>query len=87
MAVYRMKANETEVLKPLLIWLHAPERNLPEAVINGVALAAESWIMRRTMLRLSGSDLARVVADVIRIFDKTPADDLVAGVTGHLSRL
>lgn len=87
MAVYRMKANETEVLKPLLIWLHAPERDLPTDVINRVVGAAESWVMRRIMLRLSGSDLGRVVADVIRIFNQTPAEDLVDGVIGHLSRL
>ncbi len=87
MAVYRMNANETEVLKPILIWLHAPERHLPPAVIDGVIAATESWILRRTMLRLSGSDLGRVVADVIRIFTTTAADELVTAVTGHLSRL
>lgn len=87
MAVYRMKANETEVLKPLLIWLHVPERNLPRTVIDAVVAAAESWLMRRMMLRLSASDLARVVADVIRIFGRTPADDLATDVAGHLARL
>ena len=87
MAVYRMKANESEVLKPLLIWLHAPERHLSSAVIDGVVKTAESWMMRRMILRLSGSDLTRVVADVIRIFTRTPADDLVEGVSTYLSRL
>lgn len=87
MAVYRMKANETELLEPLLLWLHAPERNLPSAVVNQVISTAESWVMRRLILRLSTSDLARVVADVIRVFAKTPAPELGDAVAGYLSRL
>lgn len=87
MAVYRMKANETEVLKPLLIWLHTPERNLPTEVINRVISTAESWLMRRLILRLSSSDLARVVADIIRVFNATPASELADGVAAYLSRL
>lgn len=87
MAMYRMRANETELLKPLLIWLFAPERNLPGPVIDGVIAVAESWMMRRLMLRLPSSDLGRVVADVIRVFGQTADDDLVKGVESYLSRL
>lgn len=87
MAVYRMRANETEILKPILIWLHTPERNLPTEVINRVVMTVESWLMRRFMLRLSSSDLARVVADIIRVFSATPASELADGVAGYLSRL
>jgi alkylated DNA nucleotide flippase Atl1 len=87
MAVYRMRANETEVLKPLLIWLHAPERNLSSEVVNRVIATAESWLMRRLILRLSGSDLARVVSDIIRVFSTAPSTELVEQVGGYLSRL
>ncbi|WP_296607066.1 DUF262 domain-containing protein [Nocardioides sp.] len=87
MSIYRMKASELELLKPLLIWLHEPDRNLPSQVIDGVVTAAESWIMRRMFLRLTTADLGRVVADVIRIHGEAPAVELVDRVRGHLARL
>jgi hypothetical protein len=87
MAVYRMQASGVEVLKPLLIWLYEPGRNLPKDSIEKVIRAAESWVVRRQLLRLSGSDLGRIVADVIAANAAAPADELVERVIGHLARL
>lgn len=87
MAVYRMKASELELLKPLLIWLHEPQRAVPADVIDGVVAAAESWVIRRMFLRLTTSDLGRVVAEVMRVHNEAPANELVERVTGHLARL
>lgn len=87
MAVYRMKASELEVLKPLLIWLHEPGRALTPEVIDGVVAPAESWVIRRMMLRLTTSDLGRVVAEIMRVYNDTPATDLVERVTSHLARI
>jgi hypothetical protein len=87
MAVYRMQAGGVEVLKPLLIWLHEPHRDLAEESINGIIQAAESWIVRRQLLRLSGSDLGRIVADLIAANSTVPADELLERVVGHLARL
>src|SRR5262245_33708036 len=87
MSVYRMKANEVELLKPLLMWLHAPGRALPNDVIDAVVATAESWIVRRMFLRLTTSDLGRVVADIIRVHNDAPATELVERVTRHLARL
>lgn len=87
MAVYRMQASGIELLKPLLLWLHEPGRHLPNEVINQVIAAAESWVVRRQLLRLPGSDLGRIVADLIKTNAHTPAAELVARVVGHLARL
>lgn len=87
MAVYRMRANGIEILKPLLIWLHEPGRNLPLESIRAIVNTVESWIVRRLLLRLSGSDLGRIVADIIRVYSATPNDELVTRVSDHLSRL
>nr|WP_281497348.1 DUF262 domain-containing protein [Ornithinimicrobium sp. F0845] len=87
MAVYRMQAGGVEVLKPLLIWLHEPGRALSAEVIARVVSAAESWVVRRQLLRLAGSDLGRVVADVIAANSTAPAEELVERVSGHLARL
>jgi len=87
LAVYRMKASESELLKPLLIWLHEPGREVPADVIGRVIAAAESWLVRRQLLRMSVSDMGRIVADMIRAYENTPATDLAQSVEGHLSRL
>lgn len=87
MAVYRMQAGGVEVLKPLLIWLHEPDRDLPQESVDQIIRVAESWVVRRQLLRLSGSDLGRIVADLIAVISTVPADELVARVTGHLARL
>jgi len=86
-AVYRMQAGGVEVLKPLLIWLHEPGRDLSQDAIGKIIRAAESWVVRRQLLRLSGSDLGRIVADVIAANSTTPAGELDERITGHLARL
>ena len=87
LAVYRMKASDTELLKPLLIWLHEPGRAVPADVIRRVASSAESWLVRRQMLRLSIADMGRIVADMIRAHESTPPAELADGIESHLSRL
>ncbi len=87
LAVYRMRASDSELLKPLLIWLHEPGRNLPADVIDQVVEIGESWLVRRQLLRLTLSDMGRVVADVIRVHDHTPPDGLGEGIDSYLSRL
>lgn len=87
MSVYRMQASGIELLKPLLIWLHTPGRNLSPDAIDRVIQAAESWVVRRQLLRLTNSDLGRIVADIIQANGNTPADELPDRVIGHLARL
>lgn len=87
MAVYRMQASGVEVLKPLLIWLHEPGRNLTPDTIARVVAAAESWVVRRQLLRLSGSDLGRIVADMIAAHSTGPVEGLAERMIGHLARL
>ena len=87
MCVYRMAASDTEVLKPLLIWLHEPARALSPHTIDAVVSVCESWVMRRLLLRLPGSDLGRVLADVIRAHADARDDDIVSRISSHLSRL
>lgn len=87
MAVYRMQAGGVEVLKPLLIWLHEPGRGLPSEAVRNIIQVAESWVVRRQLLRLSGSDLGRIVADLIAANSTAPSSELVERVTGHIARL
>lgn len=87
MAVYRMKASGIELLKPLLLFLTDPVRQIPPAVIQEIISNTESWIYRRQLLRLTNSDLGRIIAEMIRSTKDTAAGDLVERVTAHLTRL
>lgn len=87
MSVYRMRAGSVEVLKPLLLWLHEPGRDVPQAAIDAIIRVAESWVVRRQLLRLTGGDLGRIVADIIASNLPAAIGDLVERVTGHLARL
>lgn len=87
MAVYRMQAGGVELLKPLLIWLHEPGRGVSPQTVAGVIQVAESWVVRRQLLRLSSGDLGRIVADVVSTHSAAPAVELVERVSGHLARL
>jgi hypothetical protein len=87
LSVYRLQTFELELLKPILIWLHEPGRDYDRAVVDRVVQAVESWIIRRALLRLTTSDLGRIVADLIKIHRSTPQADLVDRVTSYLSRL
>jgi len=87
MAVYRMHAGGVEVLKPLLIWLHEPGRALPQVTVDRIIRATESWVVRRQLLRLTGSDLGRIVADIIAAHSSASGSDLADRVIGHLARL
>lgn len=87
MAVYRMQAGGIELLKPLLIWLHEPGRNASPDVVAAVIRAAESWMYRRQFLRLSNSDLGRVVADFIDASRFVDVEDLPSRIRSYLGRL
>lgn len=87
MAVYRMQASNLELLKPLLLWLHRPGRDVPTAVVERIVSAAESWIVRRQFLRMTTSDLGRIIADIISAHDSAPAEELADRVISHLSHL
>lgn len=87
MAVYRMQASGVQLLKPLIIWLYEPGRNVPEEARETALSAAESWMVRRQMLRLPSADLGRIVAEVIRTHASAPSDELGTRVEDHLARL
>ena len=87
LSVYRLQAMDLELLKPVLIWLHETGRTYPPEVVAQVVRLCESWIVRRSMLRLPTADLGRVVADLINTHRDVPAADLPGSVESYLRRL
>lgn len=88
MAVYRMTAAQSQVLMPLLIWLHQPGRNLAQDAIDQVVSAAESWLIRRVLMRQTlGGEMGRTIKAIIKAHDDVSASELADRVIAHLSRL
>lgn len=88
MAVYRMTTAQSQVLMPLLIWLHQPGRDLAQDAIDRVVTAAESWLIRRVLMRQTlGGEMGRTVEAIIKAHDDVAAPELADGVIAHLSRL
>jgi hypothetical protein len=87
LSVYRLQATELELLKPILIWVHEPGLEIPAEVVEPVVCVTESWILRRTLLRLSTADLGRIVADLIKTHRMVPVTVLAARVERYLSTL
>ena len=87
LAFYRMKASGVEVLKPIVLWLHQPGRDLPQDTIDKVVGSMESWVMRRQLLRTASADMGRVVADVIRVHRTVAAEELPARIEEYLTNL
>lgn len=88
MAVYRTTAAQTQALMPLLIWLHRPGRDLPKDSIDGVVRAAESWLMRRVLMRQTlGGEMGRTIEAMIKTHDGVGQSELADRLISHLSRL
>lgn len=87
MNVYRTSSAETEVLKPVLLWLTEPGSPYTADTVDRVVAMVESWLMRRLMLRLPSADHGRVVADLIRDLRGVADADLPRRVEANLVRL
>ncbi|MEJ7647715.1 MAG: DUF4268 domain-containing protein [Nakamurella sp.] len=87
MTIYRMSALSTELLTPVLLWLHDPDLKISPDVAVQVIAAIESWIVRRSLLRLPSSGLGRTVDNIIRVNREVPADELPDAVSGQLAQL
>ncbi len=85
MCLYRMRCMDTEVLRPVLIWL--AERQASSATIGAVVAAAESYLVRRSMLRLAIGNVRKVMADLITQTSRLGDHELGAGVRSYLSSL
>lgn len=77
--IYRMAATQSEITKPILLWLTEPGSPYSEQTIDRVITAVESWIFRRRLLRLQSSDQGRIAALVIES-GRGKTDGELAGV-------
>lgn len=78
---YRTGVLESEVIKPLLLWLLDPEKPaIPELQLNKALEAMESWMVRRMLVGATTKEHNSVIAEVISRLgtsDRSSAGDVI----------
>src|SRR5690606_16604717 len=78
---YRTGVLESEVIKPLVLWLLDPEQHpIPEIQLAKALSVVESWMVRRMLVRATTKSYSQVVAEfvaLIRKSDRTNAGDVI----------
>jgi hypothetical protein len=80
---YRTGMLESEVFKPVVLWLLDPEADpVPDAQVQKVLDSLESWLVRRMLVRTVTSSYTQVAAELVtqlRKGDRDNAGDIVEG--------
>lgn len=78
---YRTGVLESEVIKPLVLWLLDPEQpSVPDAQLAKALDVVESWMVRRMLVRATTKNYNQVVAELIALLrqsDRNIAGDLI----------
>nr|WP_246242640.1 DUF262 domain-containing protein [Flexivirga aerilata] len=64
---------------PLLLWLLSDNHQVPEDQVVTALGALESWVIRRTLLRMTMKDVNKTMVSILKLLDRTPVD--IAGET------
>lgn len=80
---YRSSILESEVFKPVILWLLDPEEQpLPDDQAHKVLDVLESWLVRRMLVRAQTSSYTQIAAELVtqlRKSDRADAGDVVEG--------
>lgn len=78
---YRTGVLESEVIKPLVLWLLHPEQPaIPDAQFIKALEVIESWMVRRMLVRATTKNYNQVVAELVALLrksDRSKADDVI----------
>lgn len=67
MFAYRIDVMDQDAIRPLLVWLADTKRGvIPEAQIARAVQSIESWLIRRTLLRLPTKLYNRITVDLLK---------------------
>ena len=90
MFAYRMSVIESDVVKPLILWLLDPElARIPQEQLNKALRTVESWVIRRQLVRATLQSLSQVIGELLRHWRRTgrlsvgdETESFFAGQTG-----
>lgn len=84
---YRLAALDSEVIKPLLLWLIDPDKDLvPEEQLHKAIESLESWLVRRSIVRASTKAYNKIVIEILSDLNKAPRTQSGDVVEAYLCR-
>lgn len=83
---YRVGLLDSEVARPLLIWLDEPEQSaIPPSERDQILAILESWFVRRSLVKASTKGSNRFIIDLLRRLSHTSVGQLVQSTQDYLS--
>ena len=83
---YRVGTLDSEVVRPLLIWLdEAPQSDIPDADRTQIFKLLESWFVRRAIVKAPSQGSNRFIVDLMVHLSKQPHDRLAFEVERYLA--
>lgn len=83
---YRVGLLDSEIARPLLIWLDEPEQSaIPAPDRDRILAILESWFVRRSLVKAASQGTNRFIIDLLRHLSSMPTNELVEGTRDYLS--
>lgn len=83
---YRVGTLDSDVARPLLIWLDEPEQaEIPDADRIRILEILESWFVRRALVRAPSQGSNRFLVDLLRHLGRQPKDGVAAALEQYLT--
>lgn len=83
---YRVGTLDSEVVRPLLIWLdEAPQSDIPDADRTRIFRLLESWFVRRAIVKAPSQGSNRFIVDLMVHLSKQPHDRFANEVERYLA--
>jgi hypothetical protein len=82
---YRVGTLDSEISRPLLIWLDEPEQSgIPPADRGNILATLESWFVRRALVKAPSQGSNRFIIDLMQHVSTQPKEEVAAAVTAYL---
>ncbi|WP_447948841.1 GmrSD restriction endonuclease domain-containing protein [Microbacterium aurum] len=82
---YRVGTLDSEISRPLLIWLDEPEQaEVSESDRQHILELLESWFVRRALVKAPSQGSNRFIVDMLRELSRRPRQELASAVEGIL---
>ncbi len=80
-----VEALELGSTTPLLLWLLSKNHNIPERQVEMGLGALESWVVRRTALRMTMKNVNKLMVELLAVLDETAVDQAGVRIASFLA--
>ena len=81
-----VEAFELAATTPVLLWMLSENHRVPDVQVELGLSALESWVMRRTLLRMTMKDVNKLMVAILTNLENNAVDEAGEALRGFLSR-